>query len=292
MKAGIFANGGKDVGYMFTEKVEKAVRATGMQPLLYKLDKGMIFDETIENEAGMALGEAELIVSIGGDGTFIKAANLAYKRNIPVLGINLGKLGFITEVEVEDIDAAIERLANGEYHIEKRIMLHCNVYRDGKLIYEKDALNEFFVAPPHNNRFIKLNIYIDDLFLDSYLGDGVIVATPTGSSAYALSAGGPIVKPDTEIIVTVPICPHTIYSRPFITSGDETIKILIDEITGDEAAIWGDGHSTAALKPNDSVEIKKSRHNVNIIRLEKSNFFKILRSKIYRREESFVRGEK
>ncbi len=291
MIIGIFSNGDKDNYYSYTKKVLESIENNGLESRVFKLDKGTEFEGQVEETARIALESSDIIISIGGDGTFIKAANIAYKNNTPVLGINLGKLGFLTEVEVDNFDNAIKRLALGDYSVEKRIMLNCTVSRGEENISTNEALNEFYIAPRYNNHFIKLDIFIDDSFMDSYLGDGVIISTPTGSSAYALSAGGPVVKPDTDIIVMVPVCPHTIYARPFVIPSTEIIKIVIKETTCDNTAVWGDGYNPTALRVGDCIEIRKSDFYTNIIRLEKINFFKVLRTKIFRREESFVNNE-
>jgi NAD+ kinase len=288
---GVFSNGDKDIGYSYTEKVLKSIANNGLESCVFRLDKGIEFEGQVEEKARESLESSDIIISIGGDGTLIKAANIAYRNNTPVLGINLGKLGFLTEVEVDNFDNAIKRLAKGDYHVEKRIMLKCVISRGNEYIYTNDALNEFFIAPRYNNHFIKLDIFIEDQFMDSYLGDGIIISTPTGSSAYALSAGGPVVKPDTDIILMVPICPHTIYTRPFVIPSTEIIKIIINETTCDNTAVWGDGYNPISLRVGDCVEIRKSDNFTNIIRLEKINFFKVLRTKIFRREESFVNDE-
>ncbi|HHW30487.1 MAG TPA: NAD(+)/NADH kinase [Clostridiaceae bacterium] len=235
--------------------------------------------------------DTDAIICLGGDGTFLKAARTANKNEIPVLGINLGNLGFLTEVDKKKIDEAVECLFSGQYSIEKRMMLEAAIIRDGKIIGRDIALNDIVISKGALSRIIHIKTYINDSFVDIFPGDGLIVSSPTGSTAYSLSAGGPIVEPDLNVIIVTPICPHILYSRSFITDGDRTVKAIVDEKYKYSAMVTADGQEGHEIKGGDVIEVKKSQHHVNLIRMNPKNFFSILRKKIYYRGEDLRKNE-
>lgn len=237
------------------------------------------------------IDSCDYLVCLGGDGTFLKAARKIYMKQIPIMGINLGNLGFLTEVEKNNIDTAVEQLLEGKYETEKRMMLEAVVVRKGKDTITDVALNDVVITRGAVSRVLHVKAYINDVFVDTFPGDGLIIASPTGSTAYSLSAGGPIVEPDTELMIMTPICPHILYSRPFITKSDSVVKAVIAEEFDYSAMVSLDGREGYELSNGDSVEVRKSGHSINLIRIGKLNFFNILRTKIYFRGESLKKDE-
>ena len=157
------------------------------------------------------LKDADVLICLGGDGTFLKAARSVYKKNIPILGINLGSLGFLTEVEKNEIKDAVNCLMTGKYIVEERMMLEATIIRNDEIIGKDTALNDIVISRGALSRILHVKTYINDVFVDMFPGDGLIVSSPTGSTAYSLAVGGPIVEPDIDLIIVSPICPHILY---------------------------------------------------------------------------------
>jgi NAD+ kinase len=291
LKAGIIVNKEKDIKLEFTNQLlnsmsKRGIETSVMSKILEKTsgDKSEIADEHL-------LGNCNILICLGGDGTFLKVARIAYKLNIPILGINLGSLGFLTEIDRNEIDSAVEKLVKGEYKIEDRMMLEASIIRQGQLIGQDSALNDIVISRGALSRILHVKTYINDIFVDTFPGDGLIISSPTGSTAYSLSAGGPIVEPDIDLILVTPICPHILYSRSFITAGSRMVKAFIDEDYCHEAMVTVDGQKGYEIRGGDIVEIKKSSHTVKLVRIESKNFFNILRSKIYYRGEDLRKDE-
>jgi NAD+ kinase len=288
---GVITNDEKDKGYEFTKKLVASIcKRDGNVKVTSEIAKAVgIKDENLSEDD--VLGGSQIIICLGGDGTFLKVARKAYMIGIPMLGINLGNLGFLTEVDKNEIDSAVEHLITGKYEVEERIMLEAVVVRDGSVTDRGVALNDVVISRGSLSRILHVKTYINNMFVDIFPGDGLIVSSPTGSTAYSLSAGGPIVEPDTDLIIVTPICPHILYSRPFVTTGDRSVKVIINENPAYEAVVTVDGQRSFKLCGGDAVEIRKSMHKVNIIKIKSRNFFNILRSKIYFRGESLRKDE-
>lgn len=291
LKAGIIVNKDRDPEFEFTNQLlfsmkKHGIEATVMSSLLDKVD---LERQEIPDE--LLLNSCDLLICLGGDGTFLKVARIAYKYNLPILGINLGSLGFLTEIEKNDIDQAVEKLVKGDYKIEDRMMIEATIIRDGRVIGKDSALNDIVISRGALSRILHVKTYINDIFVDTFPGDGLIISSPTGSTAYSLSAGGPIVDPDIDLIIVTPICPHILYSRSFITGGSKRVKAYIDEDTCHEAMVTVDGQKGYEIRGGDIVEIGKSQDFVRLVRIETRNFFNILRSKIYYRGEDLKKYE-
>lgn len=232
---------------------------------------------------GFALGEplpsVDLVMVLGGDGTFLAVAGMYGPAGIPLLGVNLGHLGFLTEVEVGDLEQDLDKLVQGDYHVEKRGMLEARVLRKGKLVSQAVALNDVVVAKGPLARIIHLEVAVEGVNIGSYRGDGVIVATPTGSTGYSLSAGGPIVPPNVDIIIVTPICPHTLNARPIVVAKDSAITVRTLN-SQSETYITLDGQQGMELDCDDILEITSSKHETSLVRLKGKNFFDILAKKL------------
>ncbi|RAP53329.1 MAG: hypothetical protein BZ137_06980 [Methanosphaera sp. rholeuAM130] len=222
--------------------------------------------------------EAKLICSIGGDGTFLKSSKLSPGK--PLLGINCGTLGYLTDINPEDIDKAIEDLLNGKYFIEEHMMLDAVVIKeDGEKIDIEPALNEMAIS---KNGFgvVRFDTIVDGKLINSYTADGILVCTPTGSTAYNLSCGGPIVDPTTEILTLTPIAAHSLLNRSIIFSDNSTIEIKITQLRNNtQAYVLSDG-SPLEITTNDTVRIRKSKHITKIVKLNWQSFIDVIHNKI------------
>jgi NAD+ kinase len=220
----------------------------------------------------------ELVVSLGGDGTMLRAAQVAHERDVPMIGINLGALGYLTEVDAGHETEALDRILAGDFEIEERMMLECSTRgKDGDETFV--ALNEVLVERASRHRLVHLVVTVSGERLASFNADGVIVATPTGSTAYALSAGGPIVSPRTRCLVLVPVSAHMIFSRPFVLAPDETVEIWVDEKSL-AAYLSLDGATGCELPPGASVAIRRHERPLRLIRLAGPGFVERLRVKL------------
>ena len=222
---------------------------------------------------------ADLMIVLGGDGTLIYGARLLHGRQVPILGINLGSLGFMTEVPVADAFGAIDRTLDGKARVESRMKLSCRLYRESSLVMEDEVLNDVVINKSALARIARHEMWLDGAFVAAYQADGLIFATPTGSTAYSLSAGGPIVHPAVDCVVVTPICPHALTQRPIVVPGDQLIRVqLSSEVT--DVYLTVDGQSGLPLRQGDCVEVEKSPHRVLIVRNEKLDYFSILRQKL------------
>ena len=228
---------------------------------------------------------ADVIIVLGGDGTLLNIARQSASYNVPLLGINLGHLGFLTEVEAEDMYSALETIISGEYEIEKRMMLVATVEKDGIQLEKSIALNDVGITKGPFSRIISLGIYINDNFVDLYSADGVIISTPTGSTAYSLSAGGPIVSPDLEVLIITPICPHTLHSRSIVVSNEDIVKIEVCK-NNTEVMLTLDGQQGYKVKSGDIVTVRQSHFFTNLVKLKNRSFFQVLRQKMSERWSS------
>ena len=281
-RIGIITNLDKDIDAQYAKLTANHIIAKGGQVFIPQSQNGQIFEHCSIINQEEVYEDLDAIICIGGDGTFLKVARKSYQKDIPILGINLGHLGFLTEIDKDEIESAIQNLFLGDFTIEKRMLLEGTVYENDKVIHKNIALNDVVVSRVALSRILHLKMYLNGAFADSFPGDGIIIASPTGSTAYSLSAGGPIVEPDTEIMVITPICPHTLYSRSVITKGQTTVKLEIDSGYVNDAMLTFDGQIGFEISNNHSIEIKMADKYVKIIRLHKKGFFSILRSKIYK----------
>ena len=221
----------------------------------------------------------DCLVVMGGDGTLLRAARAMDDLSIPILGVNLGNLGFLTEVELSDIYPYLERLVTGDYEIEERMMLESQVVHEGRIIDTSRALNDVVVGKGPLSRIITLDTYIDEHYFATFSGDGLIISTPTGSTAYSLSAGGPIVSPAVEMILLTPICPHTFYSRPVVIAPTQRIRIIIRP-RFDVVSFTVDGQHGFSLQANDEIIVSRSTCRTRLIKVSGRHFFDVIREKM------------
>ena len=227
--------------------------------------------------------DTECILVLGGDGTLIKAARELVHRNIPLIGVNFGYLGYLVEIEINDIEHTLDKLMNNKYQLERRMMIAADVNRNGYIIHKGVALNDISVSRNGKLKVLNFKVYVNGQFINKYSADGIIVSTPTGSTAYNLSAGGPIVEPCADIIVLTPICPHTLNSRSIVLSADSVIdiEILSDRTENDDFKnVNYDGSDICELMTNDIITIRKSDMYTNIAKISKLSFFDALQKKM------------
>ncbi|MBQ5447023.1 MAG: NAD(+)/NADH kinase [Lachnospiraceae bacterium] len=280
----IISNTVKDKDNLVTSKLIKSLKKHGLE---YNLrdetgtKKGSYnFKYT---DASKIDKDTDCIIVIGGDGTLIQAARDLAVIDIPIIGINLGYLGYLAEVEPDGIDEMISMIENNNFKIESRIMLTGDIYRDGKLIYEDISLNDIVCSRSSVLKIIDFKVYVNDEFLNLYSADGIIISTPTGSTAYNLSAGGPIVEPGANIIVITPICNHNLGSRSIVLSADSNIKIEICEDRHNEnnkTALYFDGETLFELAKGDVIKIRKSKLCTRIMKLNRRSFVEVLHNKM------------
>lgn len=220
----------------------------------------------------------DCIITIGGDGTLIQAARATVKTGIPIIGINRGHMGYLTQLSDERmIVPVLKRLIDDDYMIEERMMLDAEVLRQGESIYGGVALNEVLLTRFNSLRTLNFQVYVNDTMLNEYSADGILAATPTGSTAYSLSAGGPIADPKAKMIILTPICSHTINSRSIIFSPNDRIKIVAGS---SEQLVACDGESVLSLERGDVISIRMSEHVARFIRLKEESFLHTLRQKM------------
>jgi NAD+ kinase len=220
-----------------------------------------------------------LAIVVGGDGTLLNAARSLAESGIAVLGVNLGRLGFLVDVSPEDMTQQLDRILAGDFTEEQRTLLHATVTRNKDLLSETSALNDVVVHKKDVARMIELDTWIDDFFLNTNRSDGLIISTPTGSTAYALSGGGPILHPKLDAITLVPICPHTLSNRPIVVHDESVIRIIIHKGT-QEATVSCDGQISHSLEAGDNITIRKHRHSLRLLHPQGHDYFAVLREKL------------
>jgi len=225
------------------------------------------------------LKNVDLIISLGGDGTLLRAARLVAAEDIPVFGVNLGGLGFLTQIGIDDLEKSLEKLYRERYFLDERMMLNCIVKRREEEIKKFTALNDVVIGKGAFARIISLATYVNNDYVITYSADGLVVSTSTGSTAYSLSAGGPIVNPSINSIMLTPICPHTLSARPFIIGENDQVKIKL-ESSEEKVMVTIDGQEGFVLKSKDEVIIKKSDHKAQLITFKEKSFYAILREKL------------
>ncbi len=223
--------------------------------------------------------QCDLAIVVGGDGSMLNAARSLASSQIALLGINLGRLGFLTDISPNQMQEKLDAILAGEYQEEKRFLLHSQILREGELVAESEALNDVVVHKFDVARMIELETYVDGKFVNTVRSDGLIVSTPTGSTAYALSGGGPILYPSLDAVILVPICPHTLSNRPIVIHGDSTIELVVRGGQS-HAQVTCDGQINLGLVCGDRIRITKRRHAVRLIHPSDHDHFQVLRAKL------------
>ncbi|WP_444931474.1 NAD(+) kinase [Microbulbifer sp. SSSA002] len=227
------------------------------------------------------LGEqCDLVIVVGGDGSLLAAARALAKFSVPLLGINRGRLGFLTDITPDQVEQKVGEVLSGKYMAESRFLLDMSVYRSGRLIGRGAALNDVVLHPGEFIRMIEFDLFIDGQFVYTQRSDGLIISTPTGSTAYALSGGGPIMHPKLDAIVLVPLNPHTLSSRPIVVEGSSEFKLIVGDQNIANPYVTCDGHDQIITEPGDIIRIHKKPHRLTLIHPIDHNFYETCRSKL------------
>lgn len=220
----------------------------------------------------------DLILAMGGDGTLLHTVRMIEGKSIPILGVNLGSLGFLTEITEEGLYSTLTNILQGHYQIEKRMMLSIKIVRQTSTLTTFKALNDTVITEAEIARMINLKVFIDDEYLTTYRADGLIISTPTGSTAYSLAAGGAIVVPRMKVLMLTPVCPHTLTARPMIIP--ENSKITVEIISSGQSILTVDGQQTYSLELSDRIEIERAEEETCLIKPQQCGFYEVLRNKL------------
>lgn len=227
------------------------------------------------------IGEScDLAIVVGGDGYMLGAARTLSRFEIAVIGVNRGNLGFLTDLDPDDFEQPLCEVLNGEYQIEKRFLLEAQVYRDGEIKSSSTAVNEAVLHPDKIAHMIEFEVYIDDEYMLKQRADGLIISTPTGSTAYSLSGGGPILTPNLDAISLLPMFPHTLNSRPIVIDAESYVRLKICKNNKSGMQISCDSHVNLSVSPGDEVFIKKTQHELKLVHPKNYNYFHVLQSKL------------
>ncbi|MEB3285719.1 MAG: NAD(+)/NADH kinase [Candidatus Sericytochromatia bacterium] len=226
---------------------------------------------------------ADLVLVMGGDGTFLTAARLASGNPagpIPLLGVDLGRLGFLSEVAFNELPQALERFASGDFRLEDRAMMHAVAYRQGEILGESYSLNDCVLSKGAFARLVELATYVDGVYVTTYDADGLVIATPTGSTAYALSAGGPLLTPDLPVFVLAPICPHSLSARPIVLSDRVSVRVVIEGPANLDLLLSADGQPGLPVQMGDHVSFTRASRYARLVKFDRIDFFARLQSKL------------
>ncbi len=267
---------------IYIRKIAENVLMTALDTVAWLQGRGV--EVSVPEDVAVHLGlpsdpefpkGCDVVLSLGGDGTLLRAVHRTAPLGIPVLGINLGRLGYLTEVEGSWIRNSLQRIISGQYDVERRMMIRGVVTRDGEEIISIDALNDIYLYRNIMSQVVDVIIYVDEELVSTSRGDGLIVSTPTGSTAYSLSAGGPIIDPESDVFLLVMICPHRIDQRPLIIPSHKTLRLIFDMSYG-PASIFMDGDIITQLRPKDKLTIMRSPHQALLVRFGQKEFFRVL----------------
>lgn len=236
-------------------------------------------EELLCGDPGDVISGADLIICLGGDGTMLRMSKLAARYDVPMLGINMGHLGFITELELEELDR-LDEILSGQYTLEKRMMLDVEVRREGELLFTSFGLNEAVVSRNDPAHAIRLTAYGDNRKISDYAGDGIIIATPTGSTAYSMAAGGPIVEPTAENLILTPICAHSLTAKVYVLTGDRRTSVKLIRADGNDATLLIDGRDRFPLQVGDLIYVRKSDLYCKLVKVTDRSFYEIVKNKL------------
>ena len=272
----------RDRNFKFAQQAERILRQSGIETricLAFDVDRSFELPSDIRlYDLEQELKDADLLICFGGDGTILHSSKAATRAGVPVLGVNIGTMGFMAELESGEMKE-LSRLAEGRYTVEERMMLHVTAERDGQILLEEEALNDAVITKGAVARTIQLAVSCDGAEVMAFGGDGVIVSTPTGSTAYAMSAGGPIVEPTTQNIILTPICAHDMQTKTIVTAPERKITVEVGRIGRKNAFLSVDGGRALRLNTGDVVRISRSKFTTRLVHLTERNFFEIVKNK-------------
>jgi NAD+ kinase len=263
------------------DQIAAYLRQRQLRVLLDESSARLIPDNGLEVASRTAIGEqCDLAIIMGGDGTMLNAARSLVNYEVPILGVNLGRLGFLADVSPGEIPHSLDEVLAGQFREARRSLLHAQVIHGGHVASETDALNDVVIHKREVARMIEVDAFLDGRFLNAYRADGLIISTPTGSTAYALAGGGPIIHPGLEAVVLVPICPHTLTHRPIVVKADSVIEVVLNAANTTQTQITCDGQISLAIEPGDRIVIRKKDRKVRLIHPINHDYFELLRAKL------------
>ncbi len=272
----------RDRNFKFAQQAERILRQSGIETkicLAFDVDRSFELPSDIRlYNLEQELKDADLLICFGGDGTILHSSKAATRAGVPVLGVNIGTMGFMAELESGEMKE-LSRLAEGRYTVEDRMMLHVTAERDGQILLEEEALNDAVITKGAVARTIQLAVSCDGAEVMAFGGDGVIISTPTGSTAYSMSAGGPIVEPTTQNIILTPICAHDMQTKTIVTAPERKITVEVGRIGRKNAFLSVDGGRALRLNTGDIVRITRSQFTTRLVHLTERNFFDIVKTK-------------
>ncbi|MBQ2444819.1 MAG: NAD(+)/NADH kinase [Oscillospiraceae bacterium] len=273
----------RDRNFKFANQAARILKEAGIESktcLAFDVDRNFEMPgDIVLHDLQKELKDADLLICFGGDGTILHASKAATRLGIPVLGVNIGTMGFMAELESSELKELV-RLAEDRYTVDERMMLHVKVIHDGQVAFEDDALNDAVITKGAVARTIQLSVSCDGTDMMSFGGDGVVISTPTGSTAYSMSAGGPIVEPTARNIVITPICAHDMRTRTVVTSAQRKISVEVGRIGRKNAFLSVDGGRAFRLNTGDVIQIDLSRYVTRLVHLSDRSFFDIVNNKL------------
>jgi len=288
---GIVSNIDKDINFTFARHAAACIADKGSTSIvdISYLNTALGDDPNVRISN---YDDCDLLFSIGGDGTFLSAVHHHYAKDIPIIGVNLGSIGFLTEIQPDQFEDALDRILLGNYTIQNRIQLEVVVKdKDGMEKGRGLCLNDAVIARGFLLHVLTVDLLIDGDYVERLSGDGVILSTPTGSTAYSLAAGGPIVKPELDVFLVTPICPHTLHNRSYVVAQDSVVEIRLKAFH-EQPLLSLDGRNDISLSPLDCIYVSKSDHPMKIARMGYSNFYQTIRQKIRARGSFYEDSQK
>ena len=279
---GIIVNVTKDPEFKMTQLLINWFEKNNASVMLDYKTADFIHRDDLGYDDSIIFEKAAFLIVLGGDGTLLGAAGKVLSYETPILGINMGHLGFITELDSEDILPSLKKVLSGDYRIESRMMLEASVIRKDSAVKNFYCLNEFGIAKGVFSKLVFIKTYVGEEFLGTYNADGLLISTPTGSTAYSLSAGGPIINPRVNVMLITPVCPHSLNSRAIVVGDHEVIRVNIEDNEQD-VYLTADGQKGCQLTNGDSILIKKAPFSVKLIKVSNRSYYDILRTKLKER---------
>ncbi len=278
----VIPNHGKDIGLVHTKAVVECMRgkAAAVMDTMYS-DIGLAEGDAVYAEGDAVFDNADAVIILGGDGTILQIAEVCARRGLPIMGINLGRIGFMSEVELDDAPEMIDRLIAGDYRTEKRMMLKIETFKNGKSSGKYHALNDVSITKAAGEKLISIDLHSGGDKVNNYIADGIIISSPTGSTGYSLSAGGPVVDPSMELFIATPICAHMLSSRSAVLPADKAITISLDaRFGGHNAVVSTDGDIKEHLQTCESVVITRSCYETSLVKMGNRSFYDTLITKL------------
>lgn len=274
----ILTNEKKDPGLRISKHIQEYIERSGGTS--YRMCD---FTRDIQENISCITEDTQCVIVLGGDGTMLHAARLIVPHDLTMVGVNLGTLGFLTEIELQNLYEGLDCLLKDEFQVEKRSMLKGTVIHHDRETYHLSALNDIVITRSGFSRIISLRIMVNGKFLDDFSADGVIISTPTGSTGYNLSAGGPVVNPKANVILVTPVCPHSLHTKSMVLSQEDEIEIYLENVREnqlEEAYITFDGQVAQKLQPGDRIKVKNSDKMAKVIKVNGDSFYETLRVKV------------